>query len=439
MKKMVAAVLLGCLLLAGCGTTIRDEIAKQEQKEADGDRSEAVTETEAVEETESESETEAEEKEEKEFLTAKRRSRYADVLAQLIGTGTWPDGSVVDYETDASFGEMEDNQFAIADVDGDGEEELMISYSTTVMAGMHEDVYGYDAQEDEVYLELSEFPGVCYYENGWAEASASHNHSMGPDFWPYQLYAFDKTTRTYETFGSVEAWDKSYYPENYDGEAFPDDQDEDGDGILYFFQQGGNYFYEKGMDEADYKAWRKETLGGAKEIPVKWKNLSYENYENYAADYVQLLCERQMENGLVYGRDFGLLMMQGGMGVADLEMLLEEKYGVEVNPADEYGEQKIGLVDGAEVFTFDYLDAGFLEYKNVQVKDFTILGIYPGMEQKSAAEAATAFGMQELEGSDGENYGYATGKGFGNYAVYFSVEDGKVTSVTIGPYTAYAG
>ncbi|MGN0350781.1 MAG: hypothetical protein ACI4ES_03945 [Roseburia sp.] len=439
MKKTIVIVLLGALFLTGCGTTIADEIAKQGKENGTEKAQEEVTEevTEEVEETEADTKDDAAAKE-KELLEAKRKSRYADALVQFIYAGTWPDGSMVD-EFDTEFGSIEENQFSICDVDGDGEEELIISYSTASMAGMQENVYGYDSETDTVYQELAEFPSITYYENGWLEAGASHNHSMGMDFWPYSLYHYDSTTKEYELIGTVDAWDKSYFPESYSGEVFPEELDKDGDGILYFFHEGEDTSYENGMDEADYETWYASMLKDAKSLDVSWKTLTYDNFSDYAKKYVELLCEKEMEKGLVYGKDLGLQMMQGGMGISDLETILSERCGVEITDVDEYGDQRIGTYEGQEVFTFDYLNAGFIGYENEQVQDFTILGIYPGMEATKAQELLEEFGMIPMEIEDGENVFYFTGKGFGNFGIWLAVTNGKVTCIQLGEYCAYAG
>lgn len=431
MKKTIVIVLLGTLFLTGCGTTIADEIAKQGKENGTEEA------TEEVEETEADMKDDAEAKE-KELLEAKRKSRYADALVQFIYAGTWPDGSMVE-EFDTEFGSIEENQFSIWDVDGDGEEELIISYSTASMAGMQENIYGYDSETDTVYQELVEFPSITYYENGWLEAGASHNHSMGMDFWPYSLYQYDATTKNYELVGTVDAWDKSYFPESYSGEAFPEEVDQDGDGILYFFHEGEDTSYENGMDETAYEEWYASMLNDAKSLDVSWKALTYENFSDYGKKYVSLLCERGMEKGLVYGKDLGLQMMQGGMGISDLETILSERCGIEITDVDEYGDQRVGTYEGQEVFTFDYLNAGFIGYENEQVQDFTILGIYPGMEAAEAQGLLEEFGMISMEIEDGENVFYFTGKGFGNYGIWLSVTDGIVTCIQLGEYCAYVG
>ena len=60
-------------------------------------------------------------------------------------------------------GTIEDEQFAVTDVDGDGEEELLVSVSNTYTVGMCEIIYGYDPQTDGVRIESHSYVGVTHY------------------------------------------------------------------------------------------------------------------------------------------------------------------------------------------------------------------------------------------------------------------------------------
>ena len=45
-------------------------------------------------------------------------------------------------------------------------------------------MYRYNTAADSVELELSEFPGAVYYDNGLALVGWSHNQGLAGDFWP---------------------------------------------------------------------------------------------------------------------------------------------------------------------------------------------------------------------------------------------------------------
>ena len=74
------------------------------------------------------------------------REAFQAALKTIHDDLFWPDmdaetGKIEIFEPST----IEDEQFAICDVDGDGEEELLVSVSNTYMAGMRLAVYGYDA------------------------------------------------------------------------------------------------------------------------------------------------------------------------------------------------------------------------------------------------------------------------------------------------------
>lgn len=68
------------------------------------------------------------------------------------------------------------------DIDGDGEEELIIRYVLGPVGGMREVIYGFYGG-DFLMEELLEFPPLVYYDNGFIRADASHNQGNDTDGW----------------------------------------------------------------------------------------------------------------------------------------------------------------------------------------------------------------------------------------------------------------
>ena len=114
--------------------------------------------------------------------------KYQEVLSGVFYDQVYPDGSSCDYD---NYSSITINQFAVYDVDGDGQDELIIQFSTSSMAGMTESVYRYNAAADSVELELSEFPGAVYYDNGLALVGWSHNQGLAGDICAYRLMVMD--------------------------------------------------------------------------------------------------------------------------------------------------------------------------------------------------------------------------------------------------------
>ena len=212
--------------------------------------------------------------------TAAQNKAYGAALWDIYLYGILPDNSKLDY---SSTQQAEENTFAIYDVDHDGREELIVQWSAhAAMASMMCLIYGYD--NGKLHEELSEFVDTRFYSNGAVEASWSHNQGLGGRIWPYNVYTYDAKTDSYRHFGSVDGWDKSYMNTYYGGgEPFPDDLDQDGDGLIYFLYSGeeiptfGDEANAQRVDGREYEAWRQSYLNGAAEITLPTKYITPDN------------------------------------------------------------------------------------------------------------------------------------------------------------------
>lgn len=177
---------------------------------------------------------------------------------------------------------MEDlstERFAIYDVNGDGNDELITQRNNTYVAGQVERVYDGDGN-----VLLSEYPLVVYYSNGYATAGWSHNQGVAGDkLWPYTLLRYDAEAGKYVDVASVDGWDRSIRDTylSYDETVipFPADVDKDGDGFVYYIiTEDGGYapVYGEPMDYADYALWVAR-YQGANVIDVPYYPLTEKN------------------------------------------------------------------------------------------------------------------------------------------------------------------
>lgn len=206
---------------------------------------------------------------------------YASVLKNLCDKHEFPGGEAIDGLLPSD--DMSNNLFAIADIDSDGRDELIISYTTTYMAGMIAKIYDYDNTSGNVREQFSEWPDITFYGNGTLWVGASHNHGRAPElenFWPYTLYRYNRLEDNYFKIASVDAWDINFY--NSDG-SFPTEADIDGDGILYFIMIDGETEYNTPLDTAEYTNWLNACLDGSEQLNVSWKNMTSENIENISS------------------------------------------------------------------------------------------------------------------------------------------------------------
>lgn len=200
------------------------------------------------------------------------RDAYADVLRKLLYENILPDGSEC-----KPYMPMDANEFALYDVNGDGMDELILLFTNTYYAGQAAYVISYDAEIGAIRIELQEFPMLTFYNNGMIKAYRSHNHSLaGDSLWPFTLYSYDYKTGSYVSVAMVDAWDKSV-AETYQGQAFPDEADRSGAGVVYYIMTDGIYDTSHPVDIADYNAWLSTYIGYSDERLLPYVSLTEEN------------------------------------------------------------------------------------------------------------------------------------------------------------------
>lgn len=374
------------------------------------------------------------------LYAAQIRHYYGGVLSQIIAARQLPDGELDTSSLDAGFGEMRDNHFAVTDIDGDGREELIVSYVNATMAGMEEIIYDYDPVPGELKREFTQWPALTYYDNGIIKAEASHNHTHG-EFWPFALYQYETESDSYQQIAYVHTWDKEI-SDVYEDQPFPDELDTDGDGTLFNISEGAEATYEYEdykYNQADFEEWYNGMMEGAKEISIEYRPLEYESFADFTPAYLKLLADEAGRERTDTASDLGLLLLNEAHFLDAAKTLLSEKYDVMMGqPEPDFEEYTVGMVSGKEVFTFMALDAGNLSYSGEKVEDVTIFGIYPGISVDGAWEKLKAYGFYASPYGEVENC-LITGEGFGNVSIWFSAEDGFVTEITVRPYCAFAG
>lgn len=217
-----------------------------------------------------------------------RMLAYGKALWDMYLLGLRPDGEALERATD--LGPAEGNRFALADLNGDGAEELIACWDQACMAGMQGLVYAYDYPQDELRLVLSEFPALTFYENGTVKADWSHNQGWAGRFWPFNLYQYDQEAGTYVETGAVDAWDRSLFEDDETlSAAFPKEADADGDGLVYYILTGEWYQNDRtpsdgqldgqlwGVDPVDgaaLEAWLNGCTGGTEPLEIPYQALT---------------------------------------------------------------------------------------------------------------------------------------------------------------------
>ena len=61
------------------------------------------------------------------------------------------------------------------------------------------------------------------------------------------------------------------------------------------------------------------------------------------------------------------------------------------------------------------------------------------MDEIEASQKLASYGFYPNGGDNEIGYSFITGNGLGNLSIRYKTENGKITSVSISPYCAYAG
>ena len=209
------------------------------------------------------------------------RAAYVRVLENLLNNSVLPDNS----DGTGIFSDMADNTFAVADVDGDGREELVLLTRPDIYAGYRGWVLDY--YNNALVIQHEGFPSFTFYSNGAFAEDDSHAQGVWTDtFWPHSLYRYLPESDSYELAGHLSAWEKQVSDINPDSlPPFPTEKDKSGAGILYYIHPISSYEYLNtsesrvniAVDQSVYLAWLEPILGDARPLELDYLPLTEEN------------------------------------------------------------------------------------------------------------------------------------------------------------------
>lgn len=260
MKHLFMIVLAGllCMALAGCmaskagGNTLSD--AMDETTEATGN----VTEATVAEASQPD-------------LTAMYEA-YQFGLQEIAFEHIYPDGT--DTGFDGAFGYIEENQFALYDINGDGLEELIVQFVTAPVACNMETVYTYNEEENKLEAVLTVVPAATYYDNGIVKEPWAHGSGLAAEgYWPYNLYQ-RQSDGSYKLIAEVNMWSREVDTVDYKGDPYPEDIDAENAGTVFILAREG---VTETVSKSDYESWLQTVMGDAQAIQVPYQSLSEEN------------------------------------------------------------------------------------------------------------------------------------------------------------------
>lgn len=210
------------------------------------------------------------------------RDAFQRALKTIHDELSWPALPDEDGISLASPGTIEDEQFAVTDVDGDGAEELLVSIFNTYTAGMQEVIYGLDPQTGNVRVEAQNYVGITHYP-GLLKVDASHNHGYAGDvLWPYTVMVYDPESDSYRDAYIVDAWSKAiadYDP--YREMPYPENIDTEQDAYVYLITENGQ---QRILNRTDYEAWEAQVFAQKEPLTIPWQKITEENIAALRSD-----------------------------------------------------------------------------------------------------------------------------------------------------------
>ncbi|MBP0972660.1 MAG: hypothetical protein J5851_02000 [Oscillospiraceae bacterium] len=187
---------------------------------------------------------------------------YREALENLRDHEIFPDGSGCHVS-----GYMDDNRFAVYDIDGDGKEELIIRFDQAEEKDQIELIYDVN-DRSSLFEELVCTPNVTYYEGGLVKVDAFPDKGYRGDFRPYAVYQYDKESDTFGLVANVDALSLgALLAAGLEDEVYPEDVDKSGFGMVYYIGD------ENPVDVTEYEAWYQSLFGSAVEIELPFFNL----------------------------------------------------------------------------------------------------------------------------------------------------------------------
>lgn len=198
---------------------------------------------------------------------------YQLALQRFMFEHIYPDGR--DTGFDGAYGFIEDDQFAICDVNGDGMDELIVHFTTAPMAGNTETVYGFQKEDGTLRELLTASPSLTYYANGLIKEDWSHGSELaGEGYWPYTLYQYDAAEGCYQEIAQVNMWSKAVDTVDFKGDPYPDDIDAEGAGTVFILSRQGKV---ETISQSDYEEWLASVLGDSEPQEIPYQPMTEQN------------------------------------------------------------------------------------------------------------------------------------------------------------------
>lgn len=205
---------------------------------------------------------------------------FMPAVAEFKDEGILPDGRKITLQGNGSY---DDCEYAMEDVDQDGQMELLFRYSGTMLevyidpelvaqtgeyiepyelgTDMFTAIYSYDKATDNYVSELF-IDHVCsFYEGGHVIVETNDGAPLSDKENCYQIYNYDPAGDTYSYAGFIYEWNKNIVPTGVKGAPFPVAADKDENQRVYSLEYGERYEPGYIYDDDEMKKLHSELFG----------------------------------------------------------------------------------------------------------------------------------------------------------------------------------
>ena len=192
--------------------------------------------------------------------------------------------------------DIEKCSFAVADVNDDGTDELIVNYTETYILGMYSEIFTVNNYNQLVSLgRYGAYPE--FYKYGYMVLKASHNQGPGYTIWPYSVYSYSCYSNKFNIVYSASCNNKdSSYNEFYN--SYNPAEDLDHDGVIYVVNN------EK-LTKAQYDAYVNAYIPSKNKLNISWKKITNSNINNLGAPISVKLNRGTLTLGV--GEKYGLI------------------------------------------------------------------------------------------------------------------------------------
>lgn len=220
-----------------------------------------------VKKTEEPSVTEAVTEAATEAIKPEIKEEYKRLLKDMIVS---PEEYIEDYQ-DGYSGK---NEFAVSDINGDGQEELIVHFVTTCDAEKCTCVWEYDNDTGSAAQTYKFMPNVSFYSTGYIHATAANFGWSNGEVWPFFIQKLMPDGKV-KNVGYFRDLRKEMCGDSYE---FPAEDDFDDDGVIYYraFEDTDEQY---SISEKEFNAAIETYIPEDKHIEFEYQSITEENID----------------------------------------------------------------------------------------------------------------------------------------------------------------